>query len=369
MSPEIYVSFALKGSHLVKNYYPAYAKDLSIVEDNVTMAVDRSKLDALLSWMFHAIGEDILSLVIVDRDGLILASKSIENIDEELIGGLSAIVEPVLKRVSREMGGGAFGTGAFDTERNRMIFTEAGPHAVLVAILRLESTIDIIFPYTYLCAEKVARIMDGRPVSPVIPKFSDTSITPAQIAKDNLEEQGIYKFKCILGGDGAVGKTTLVQTFSQGVFSEDYKATIGAQIMKKEVTFPDLNVEVRYVIWDLAGQTQFKKVRESYVKGAETGFIVFDVTRRSTFESVNNWFTEIKENAVAWIKLMLIGNKIDLEDQREVTKEEAMELAEKLGIPYMETSALDKDLVDEAFRSLAFYLITTRHVSPSPNQE
>ncbi len=325
--------------------------------------VDRTKLDALLSWMFHAIGEDVLSLVIVDRQGLILASKSIENIDEELIGGLSALVEPVLKRVSKEMGGGSFGTGAFDTERNRMIFTEAGPQAVLVAIMKLTTTIDKIFPYTYLCAEKIARIMDGRPVSPVIPKFETESAMPLQVTTQNPSEPGVFKFKCILGGDGAVGKTTLVQTFSEGIFNEDYKATIGAQIMKKEIHFKDLNVEVRYVIWDLAGQTQFKKVRESYVKGAETGFIVFDVTRRPTFDSVITWYQEIKENAVENIKLMMIGNKIDLEGQRQVSKEEAMALADKLGIPYMETSALDKDLVDEAFRSLAFYLITSRGIS------
>jgi small GTP-binding protein len=325
--------------------------------------VDRTKLDALLSWMFHAIGDDVLSLIIVDRQGLILASKSIENIDEELIGGLSALVEPVLKRVSKEMGGGSFGTGAFDTERNRMIFTEAGPQAVLVAVMKLTTTIDRIFPYTYLCAEKIARIMDGRPVSPVIPKFETESVSPLQITNQNASEPGVFKFKCILGGDGAVGKTTLVQTFSEGIFNEDYKATIGAQIMKKEIHFKDLNVEVRYVIWDLAGQTQFKKVRESYVKGAETGFIVFDVTRRPTFESVTTWYQEIKENAVENIKLMLIGNKIDLEGQRQVSKEEAMTLADKLGIPYMETSALDKDLVDEAFRSLALYLITSRGIS------
>ncbi|MHA1585076.1 MAG: roadblock/LC7 domain-containing protein, partial [Promethearchaeota archaeon] len=109
--------------------------------------VDRSKLHALLEWMFQSVGNDLLSLVVVDREGLVLDSLMVKGIDEELIGGIAALVEPVLKRIAKEFDSGNFGTGSFDTEKFRLIFCEAGPEAVLVMIADLLASLDAIFPY------------------------------------------------------------------------------------------------------------------------------------------------------------------------------------------------------------------------------
>ncbi len=325
--------------------------------------VDVKKLNALIDWMKQSMGEDLMALLVVDRGGLIIASGMKEGIDEELLGGMAALVEPVLSRISSEFSQRNFGTGTFDTDDYRLIFCEAGPNAILVIVADALASIDQMFPYAYLCAEKVARIMDGRPVSPVIPAFgkSDTALDADGELKRIVIEQGSFIMKVILGGDGAVGKTTLVNQFVQDQFDQDYKSTIGVSIMKKAVTFPEWNVEVRLTIFDLAGQAQFARVRQTYFAGAKAGLLVFDCTRRETFDNVKQWYNEairVEKD----IMLMLIANKIDLEDQRVVTEEEGKALADELGVAYFETSALNKDIVDEAFRTLSFLFIKHKSI-------
>ena len=138
------------------------------------MSVDRKKLEALLNWYKQEIGDDLTAALVVNRDGLIMeniSGKSDKTVDEEIIGGVSALVEPVLNRITKEFSSGAFGTGTFDTEEYRLIFCEAGPEAIFVTVLDAVALVDPVFPYAYLAAEKIARIFDGRSVSPVIPKI------------------------------------------------------------------------------------------------------------------------------------------------------------------------------------------------------
>jgi len=221
--------------------------------------------------------------------------------------------------------------------------------------------IDPVFPYAYLTAEKIARIFDGRSVSPVIPKFQaapgakDISRKVGELQKIKIKS-GEYAFKLILGGDGGVGKTSMVHRFVEDAFQTDYKSTIGTSIMKKECDFEGLSSKVRFVIWDLAGQSQFKRVRQTYVENAEAGIVVFDVTRKETYDNLKNWNKEIKE-ASPTISLMLVGNKIDLVDDREVTTEEGQALAQELGLTYIETSAKNGTNIGDAFKMLALQMI------------
>jgi len=102
--------------------------------------------------------------------------------------------------------------------------------------------VDPVFPYAYLTAEKIARIFDGRTVSPVIPKLiTEQDVKNIRRKVDKLQKikikSGEYAFKLILGGDGAVGKTSMVHRFVEDTFAKDYKSTIGTSIMKKECLF------------------------------------------------------------------------------------------------------------------------------------
>lgn len=328
------------------------------------MSIDRKKLNALLQWYKKEIGKDFVAVLIVNRDGLIIDSlmgDDTKKIEEEIVGGVSALVEPVLTRIRNEFSSGSFGTGTFDTEDYRLIFCEAGPDAILVTILDSLAMIDPVFPYAYVAAEKVSRIFDGRPVSPVIPKITyepgqqkiERKIDKIQLLKI---KSGEYAYKLILGGDGGVGKTSMVHRFVEDSFQTDYKSTIGTSIMKKECKFEGLQSKVRFVIWDLAGQAQFKRVRQNYLAKAEAGILVYDVTRRDSFNNIENWYNEIKEITPS-ISLILVGNKIDLEDQREVSFEEGEALANKLGLSYIETSAKTGENINDSFKMLAFQLI------------
>ena len=329
------------------------------------MSVDRKKLNALLKWYRQEVGKDLIGALIVNREGLVIdaiaGSSEEKSIDEEIVGGVSSLVEPVLNRITQEFSSGSFGTGTFDTEEYRLIFCEAGPEAIFVTVLDAVAMVDPVFPYAYLTAEKIARVFDGRSVSPVIPKIIIDEVARNIERKIDKMQQikiqsGEYAYKLILGGDGAVGKTSMAHRFVEDRFETDYKGTIGTSIMKKECEFEGLKSKVRFVIWDLAGQSQFKRVRYSYVANAEAGILVFDVTRRDTFEKIKLWYNESIEISKK-IALILVGNKIDLEDSRVVSTVEGEELAKKLGLGYIETSAKTGENIEDAFRMLALQIV------------
>lgn len=328
------------------------------------MSVDRKKLEALLKWYKQDIGKDLIAALIVNREGLVMSAlkgSSETEVEEDVIGGVSALVEPVLTRITEEFSSGSFGTGTFDTEEQRFIFCEAGPEAIFVTVLNSVAMVDPVFPYAYLAAEKIARIFDGRTVSPVIPKlFAERDTQKIERKLDKLQkikiESGEYAFKLILGGEGGVGKTSMVHRFVEDAFQTDYKSTIGTSIMKKECEFHGLESKVRFVIWDLAGQAQFKRVRQTYLANAEAGILVYDVTRKETFDSLENWFKEIK-SVSSTISLIFVGNKIDREEDRVVSTEQGEELAQKLNLSYIETSAKTGENINDAFSMLALQMI------------
>jgi len=329
------------------------------------LSVDTKKLAALLQWYKQSLGDNLVAALVVNRDGLIMDSlvgSSEKSLNDEVISGISALVEPVLTRITDEFSSGSFGTGTFDTEDYRFIFCESGPESILVTVLDAISGVDSVFPYAYLAAEKIARIFDGRTVSPVIPKLvAESSGNNIKRKLDKLQKvnikSGEYAFKLILGGDGAVGKTSMVHRYVENEFATDYKSTIGTSIMKKQCTFNELESIVRFIIWDLAGQAQFKRVRQSYLANAEAGILVYDVTNRSSFENIDkNWYREIKK-ASPDIVLILVGNKIDLEAKRVVSRDEGEALAQKLTVTYIETSAKTGENIDDAFKMLALQII------------
>ncbi len=328
------------------------------------MSVDRKKLEALLQWYRQEIGENLIVALIVNREGLVMAAlkgSSEMEVEEDVIGGVSALVEPVLTRITEEFSSGSFGTGTFDTEDHRFIFCEAGPEAIFVTVLNSIAMVDPVFPYAYLAAEKISRIFDGRTVSPVIPKLiSDDSTPNIERKVDKLQKikikSGEYAYKLILGGEGGVGKTSMVHRFVEDSFQADYKSTIGTSIMKKECEFEGLESRVRFVIWDLAGQAQFKRVRQTYLGNAKAGILVYDVTRQDAFESIESWFKEIKSVSPN-ISLILVGNKIDLEEKRIIYTEKGEELSKKLNLSYIETSAKTGENINDAFKILALQMI------------
>ncbi|MGQ4891164.1 MAG: Rab family GTPase [Candidatus Njordarchaeia archaeon] len=155
-------------------------------------------------------------------------------------------------------------------------------------------------------------------------------------------------WKFIIVGDYAVGKTSLCKVFSGEMFKKEYKPTIGVDIFTRIASITD-NFKVRFQIWDMAGQERFKHVMLDYFKGAKAGAVVFDITRLETFESVEEWVQNVRKYS-GLIPLILVGNKLDLDDERIVASEEGEELAEKLNlIGYLEASAKLNKNVEAVF--------------------
>ncbi|MHA1377613.1 MAG: GTP-binding protein [Candidatus Helarchaeota archaeon] len=157
-----------------------------------------------------------------------------------------------------------------------------------------------------------------------------------------------YLLKCIVVGDAAVGKTALSLRFAEGIFRDDYKVTIGVDFSIKMMNVYGFRVKLQ--VWDTGGQEQFSYIRPLYYTGASCGFIVFDKTKRVSFDHIGKWVREVNVNR-GNIPLILIGNKDDLPDQK-VTTEEGKKLANNLGIIYFDTSAKSGKSVDLVFKTL-----------------
>ena len=174
-----------------------------------------------------------------------------------------------------------------------------------------------------------------------------------EINIEEVESQEIkedFKLKIVIIGDSGVGKTNLLKRFVSNVFTENTKATVGVEFMTKSYK---INKHIfKIELWDTAGQERYKSITAVYYKGAKGALIVYDTTSKPSFDDIDKWLNEIRDKSSNDIKLMIIGNKIDLKDFREVPNELAMNKAKELGIPLMETSALDATNVKEAFCDL-----------------
>jgi len=160
-----------------------------------------------------------------------------------------------------------------------------------------------------------------------------------------------YLFKYIIIGPSGVGKSCLLLQFTDKRFHAEHDLTIGVEFGARMLTIDSKQIKLQ--IWDTAGQESFRSITRSYYRGAMGALLVFDITRRETFNHLKGWLAEVQEHSTKEMTIMLIGNKCDLEHKRAVTYEEGKKFAEENGLIYMETSAKTDSNVDEAFINTA----------------
>ncbi|KAB2039597.1 hypothetical protein ES319_D02G021100v1 [Gossypium barbadense] len=156
-----------------------------------------------------------------------------------------------------------------------------------------------------------------------------------------------YLFKIVIIGDSAVGKSNLLSRFARNEFNVHSKETIGVEFQTQSVEID--GKEVKAQIWDTAGQERFRAVTSAYYRGAFGALLVYDISRRATFDNVARWLDELNSHSDTTVAKMLVGNKCDLENTREVSLDEGKSLAESEGLFFIETSALDSTNVWTAF--------------------
>ncbi|MQM08095.1 hypothetical protein Taro_040946 [Colocasia esculenta] len=171
-----------------------------------------------------------------------------------------------------------------------------------------------------------------------------------------------YLFKIVLIGDSAVGKSNLLARFARNEFYPNSKSTIGVEFQTQKMNID--GKEIKAQIWDTAGQERFRAVTSAYYRGAVGALVVYDISRRQTFDSIGRWLNELHTHSDMNVVTILVGNKTDLTDAREVTTDEGKTLAEAQGLFFMETSALDSSNVKAAFETVVkeIYSILTRKV-------
>ncbi|MFX0024171.1 MAG: Rab family GTPase [Candidatus Hermodarchaeota archaeon] len=170
---------------------------------------------------------------------------------------------------------------------------------------------------------------------------------------------GKYTFKVLLLGAPSVGKTSILYKYVRNEFSQDYITTIGTNFLMKDIK-PDGKNRVELVIWDIAGHKRFRLLRKEFYVGTNGALVIFDLTRYSTFEEIEEWVSEMFEILEINIPFVLIGNKSDLikEIGRTFENTNAKDYAEQYGSRYVETSAKTGENIEEAFKELANLMIT-----------
>lgn len=159
-----------------------------------------------------------------------------------------------------------------------------------------------------------------------------------------------FVFKVVLIGESGVGKSNLLSRFTKNEFSHDSRTTIGVEFSTRTVQLDSYTIKAQ--IWDTAGLERYRAITSAYYRGAVGALLVYDISKHLTYESAERWLKELYEHADDHIVVMLVGNKSDLESLRTVPTEEARDFAERRGLMFMETSALDSTNVEAAFNQI-----------------
>ena len=161
--------------------------------------------------------------------------------------------------------------------------------------------------------------------------------------------------KIIILGESGVGKTALLHKYVNGKFIEEHKATIGADFLTKELPVDDKLVTLQ--IWDTAGQERFQSLGNAFYRGADACVLVYDITSDQTFSKIDQWrsnfMTQASPEDPKKFPFLLLGNKIDKEDSRQVDRRKGENYARQYNMEFFETSALTGQSVDEAIREIA----------------
>jgi len=164
----------------------------------------------------------------------------------------------------------------------------------------------------------------------------------------------LKRTKIVLLGDQSVGKTSLITRFMYDTFDNTYQATIGIDFLSKTLYLDDRTVRLQ--LWDTAGQERFRSLIPSYIRDSTVAIVVFDITNRQSFLSTTKWIDDVRSERGNDVMVVLVGNKADLSDKRQVTLEEATAKAQGLSIMFMETSAKAGHNVKSLFKKIAMSL-------------
>lgn len=164
--------------------------------------------------------------------------------------------------------------------------------------------------------------------------------------------------KVIIIGDASVGKTAIMNRYVKDSFQDNYTATIGVSYSSKVLRMDDYDIQLQ--IWDTAGQEIYRSITRSYYRGAQVAIIVYDITKKETFDAIPIWLNEINSNCTPECNKILVGNKSDCENERDVSQSATTEFLQQHDITMIETSAKTGQNISDLFEeAISQYLART----------
>ena len=163
-----------------------------------------------------------------------------------------------------------------------------------------------------------------------------------------MDDEVTLKF--IILGDSGVGKTNLLLRYVGESFSENYIATLGIDFKMKNIIYNDIKIALQ--IWDTAGQERFRSITKSFLKGTDGIIFMYDISKKDSFLNLKNWISEIDNSKLPDVKFIICGNKIDLEENRQVTEEMKKKLSKEIDSEIIEISAKKGIKIEEPFDML-----------------
>jgi len=291
---------------------------------------------------------DLLAALVVDLDGLVIAKQSISHFNEEIIGAIMTILDQTITKIKR-YAETSFGSGTFDTDDFQLFYVELSKvtPAIFVLVANRYSNMDQFIPYAYIAAEKTSLILNNLSTSSTLPSLDQNG----NLILNSNSQNGNVRALAFVGPE-RVGKSTLVEMYCSGICRQNYMPTIGISIKKKNL---QISKDIAFTLYmlDLGGSKNFAKVRRFYYQYSNAVLVLFDYSKPKSFENISEWFEEsrhfIKQTT---IPLILIGNKMDVSEDREDIQKQAQKLAQQYEIMFFETSALTGEGIDELFTYL-----------------
>ena len=169
----------------------------------------------------------------------------------------------------------------------------------------------------------------------------------------NSEQEPQIVLKLLLLGDSSVGKTSILVKYINNKFEENSISTLGVDYMDKIINYKKFKIKLQ--IWDTSGEEKFRTITRNFYRNADGILVIFDLTRKETYDNVKIWLDEARDHN-GNMKAILIGNKLDLKDERKVGMDIAKQFAEKNNLKYLETSAKDGTNIKESFQTIIDFL-------------
>jgi small GTP-binding protein len=314
------------------------------------MSVIVSKTNLLNELLNNLVKEikDLIAVLIVDSNGLIMAQQSNKGFKEEIFEVIISIVEENLEKMKKyaEI---SLGSGTIHMNEYQLFYVEMGINnqGLFVMVTDPYSNLNDFIPYSYLVAEKASNILNNIETSIELPKINGNG----NIIFDDHSSSFSKPNKIVIIGSDSVGKTSLVDMYLKGKTGNNYIPTIGLSVNKRSFEITK-NMSIDFQIFDMGGLKSFKKVRKYYYQDAKVVIILFDYSKLTTLENINEWIEEAR-NFIKTPKTnyYLVGNKIDLINDRESIQSSALDLSYRNNFSYYETSAFTGEGVDELFTS------------------